>query len=247
MVRVLDPTLLVLLYSTVAAATSALGAVPLLWQARPSARWIGWSNALAAGLMLGAAYALMVGGLPRIPWSGVAGALLGVIFVNRVHMASGTADLDLNRLGETGPEYGYQVLLVHILHAAAEGVAIGVAMTVSLPFGVFMALAIAVHNVPEGMVLAVILTARGVRVRDAAMLAVATNVSQILLAIVVFALASAAPSLLPWALGFAVGALVYLVMAELLPECYRQAGRTSIAVVTFVAMGIVILLLEVGG
>jgi ZIP family zinc transporter len=246
-VRVLDPTLLVLLYSTVAAATSALGAVPLLWQTRPSARWIGWSNALAAGLMLGAAYALMVGGLPRIPWSGVAGALLGVIFVNRVHMASGTADLDLNRLGETGPEYGYQVLLVHILHAAAEGVAIGVAMTVSLPFGVFMALAIAVHNVPEGMVLAVILTARGVRVRDAAMLAVATNVSQILLAIVVFALASAAPSLLPWALGFAVGALVYLVMAELLPECYRQAGRTSIAVVTFVAMGIVILLLEVGG
>ena len=243
MVPVLDPTLLVLLYSTVAATTSALGAVPLLVRARPSARWIGWSNALAAGLMLGAAYALMIGGLPRIPWTGVLGALLGAIFVNRVHIASGTADLDLNRLGDTPPEYGYQVLLVHVLHAAAEGVAIGVAMTVSLPFGVFMALAIAVHNVPEGMVLAVIVTARGVRVRDAAMLAVATNVSQILLAIVVFALTSAAPSLLPWTLGFAVGALVYLVMAELLPECYRQAGRTSIAVVTIVAMGIVILLL----
>lgn len=196
--------------------------------------------------MLGAAYALMIGGLPRIPWTGVLGALLGAIFVNRVHIASGTADLDLNRLGETPPEYGYQVLLVHILHAAAEGVAIGVAMTVSLPFGVFMALAIAVHNVPEGMVLAAILTARGVRVRDAAMLAVATNVSQVLLAIVVFALTAAAPALLPWTLGFAVGALVYLVMAELLPECYRQAGRTSIALVTIVAMGIVILLLEVG-
>jgi len=242
-VRVLDPTLLVLLYSTVAATTSALGAVPLLRRARPSARWIGWANALAAGLMLGAAYALMIGGLPRIPWTGVLGALLGGIFVNRVHIASGTADLDLNRLGETPPEYGYQVLLVHVLHAAAEGVAIGVAMTVSLSFGVFMALAIAVHNVPEGMVLAAIVTARGVRVRDAAMLAVATNVSQILLAIVVFALTAAAPSLLPWTLGFAVGALVYLVMAELLPECYRQAGRTSIAVVTIVAMGIVILLL----
>ncbi len=244
--RALDPTLLVLLYSTVAAAMAALGTVPLLWGARPSARWIGWSNALAAGLMLGAAYVLMVGGLPRIPWSGVVGGLLGVIFVNRVHSASGTADLDLNRLSETTPEYGYQVLLVHMFHAAAEGVAIGVAMAVSLPFGVFMALAIAVHNVPEGMVLAVILTARGVRVRDAATLAVATNVSQILLAIVVFALAAAAPSLLPWALGFAVGALVYLVMAELLPECYRQAGRTSIAVVTIVAMSIVILLLGVG-
>jgi zinc transporter ZupT len=47
---------------------------------------------------------------------------------------------------------------------------------------------------------------------------------------------------LPWALGFAVGGLIYLVMAELLPECYRQAGRRTIALVTIVAMGIVVLL-----
>jgi zinc transporter ZupT len=62
------------------------------------------------------------------------------------------------------------------------------------------------------------------------------------MAIVVFALIGAAPGLLPWALGFAAGSLVYLVMAELLPQCYRQAGHTSIALVTIVAMGIVILL-----
>ena len=48
--------------------------------------------------------------------------------------------------------------------------------------------------------------------------------------------------MLPWALGFAAGSLVYLVMAELLPQCYRQTGHTSIALVTIVAMGIVILL-----
>jgi ZIP family zinc transporter len=242
----LDLTLLVLLYSTVAAAAATLGAVPLVWRARPSVRWIGWANALAAGLMIGAAYALMVVGLVKIPWSGIVGALLGVVFVNRTHSASGTADLDLNRLEETTPEYGYQVLLINILHSAAEGIAIGVAMAVSLPFGIFMALAIAVHNVPEAMVLCAILTARGVSLRDAAMLAVASNVSQILLAIVAFALVTAAPLLLPWALGFAVGALIYLVMAELLPECYRQAGRTSIAVVTIVAMGIVLLLVSLG-
>jgi zinc transporter ZupT len=47
-------------------------------------------------------------------------------------------------------------------------------------------------------------------------------------------------------LGFAAGALVYLVMAELLPECYRQAGPTSIALVTIVAMGIVVLLSSQG-
>ncbi len=104
-----------------------------------------------------------------------------------------------------------------------------------------MALSMAVHNIPEATVLSAILASRGVRLRSAAGLAVVTNVSQVLLAIVTFAIASAAPAVLPWALGFAVGALVYLVMAELLPQCYRQAGHTSIALVTAVAMGIVVL------
>ena len=39
-----------------------------------------------------------------------------------------------------------------------------------------------------------------------------------------------------------MGALLYLIMAELLPHCYRQAGHTSIALVTILAMGIVVLL-----
>jgi zinc transporter ZupT len=195
--------------------------------------------------MLGAAYALMVMGLERVTGAEMLGALIGIGFVYWTHAVSGTADLDLNRLEETSPVYGYKVLLSDTLHASAEGVAIGVAMTVSLPFGAFMALAIAVHNIPEATVLAAILTSRGVRLRDAAGLAVAANVSQVLLAIVSFALITAAPALLPWGLGFAVGSLVYLVMVELLPECYRQAGHTSIALVTIVAMGILVLL--VGG
>lgn len=236
----MDPTLTVLVYSSLAAGAAALGALPLILRERLPLAWIGWANALAAGLMLGAAYALMVAGLDRAPARGAAGALLGIGFVFSTHAASGTGDLDLNRLDETSPTYGYQVLLVNTLHSAAEGVAIGAAMAVSLPFGSFVALAIAVHNVPEATVLSAILTSRGVRLRDAASLSVAANVSQILLAIVTFAIVSAAPSVLPWALGFAVGALIYLVMAELLPECYRQAGRTSIAVVTIVAMGMVV-------
>jgi zinc transporter ZupT len=242
----MDPILLVLLYSSVAAAVAAVGAAQFLWRNQLRSEWVGWSNAVAAGLMLGAAYALMVTGVPRIPPSGVIGVLIGLVFINRLHAASGTSEIDLNRLEQTSPEYGYQVLLVNTFHAGSEGVAIGAAMSVSLPFGVFMALAIAVHNIPEGMVLTAILRGRDVRLGAAAGLVVATNVSQVLMAIVVFALVTAAPGLLPWALGFAAGSLVYLVLAELLPQCYRQAGPTSIALVTIVAMGIVILLASVG-
>ncbi len=125
--------------------------------------------------------------------------------------------------------------------------AIGAASAVNPSFGVYMAVAIAVHNIPEGTVLSRVLTSRGVGFSQAAGLSVTTNVSQVLLAVATFAIVSAAPGLLPWALGFAVGGLIYLVMAELLPECYEQAGHTSIALVTIVAMGMVILLSGMSG
>ncbi len=237
----MDPTLTVLLYSAVAAGAAGLGVAPLIFRERLPLAWIGWANALAAGCMLGAAYALMVAGLDRMALSGAAGAALGVGFVFFTHAAARTEDLDLNRLDEASATYGYQVLLITSLHAASEGVAIGAAMAVSRSFGIFLALAIAVHNVAEATVFSTILTSRGVRVRDAAALSVAANASQVLLAIVTFSIVSAAPSLLSWALGFAAGALIYLVMAELLPECYRQVGRRSVALVTIVAMGIVVL------
>ncbi len=242
----MEPTLVVLAYSSAAAAIGGIGAAPLLVRERLPVTAIGWSNALAAGLMLGVAYGLMVLGLERILLPGALGALMGILFVHWTHAVSGTAELDLNRLDETPPEYGYQVLLMSALHAAAEGIAIGVAMTVSLPFGAFTALAIAVHNVPEGTVLSAIVTARGVRLPHAAGLAVATKVSQVLLAIVTFALVTAAPGLFPWALGFAAGAMVHLVLVDLMPECYKQAGSTSIALVTIVAMGIVVFLVAGG-
>lgn len=242
-----DPTVTVLLYSSLAAATAVLGAFPFVLHERLPVARIGWANALAAGMMLGAAYALMAlaaqYGLGRT----AGGALLGILFVYWTHLASSTEDLDLNRIDEPGPEYGYQVLFINAMHSAAEGVAIGVAMHVNISFGIFMALAIAAHNIPEATILCAILTGRGVRVVNAGGLAVATNVSQVLLAIVTYAVVAAVPILLPWALGFAVGTLVYLVLAELLPESYHQAGSTTIALVTIAAMGMVVLLGQFGG
>jgi zinc transporter ZupT len=238
----LNAPLDVLLSSTLAASAAAQGVIPVAWRGSVPLAWIGWSNALASGLMLGVAYSLMVTGLEQAAiWGGV-GALLGIAFVHLSHAATGTAEMDLNRLDEPSPEYGFQVNLVNALHAAHEGVAIGVGMAVSLPFGILMALALAVHNIPEAAIQTTIVTKRGARLRDAAALAVVTNVNQILLAIVSYSVLEAGPGLLPWAVGFAVGALIYLVMVELLPESYREAGHTSIAVVTVVAMGMVVLL-----
>jgi ZIP family zinc transporter len=237
-----DPVGTVLFWSSLAALSAAAGALPFAFQ-REVPRWLlGWSNALAAGLMLGVAYSLMGAGLGNGVFEMGGGALLGLLFVRLTHIGTGTENLDLNRLDEVDPAYGYQVVLVNTLHGTYEGVAIGAAMLVSLPFGISMAVALGVHNIPEAMVFIAILRSRGVRMAHAVGLAVGTQANQVLVAVVVFSLAGVFPGVLPWALGFAVGALLYLLLAELLPESYEQAGHTSIALVTLLAMGIVVAL-----
>ncbi len=242
-----DPILTVLLYATLSALAAGLGVVPQAFKGRPSSADLGWSNALAGGLMLGVAYALLTTGLTSGVYQAGGGAVLGLLLVRATRAATGTEDLPLNQLDGTGPAYGYQVVLVNSLHAAYEGIAIGVAMLVSLPFGISMALALAAHNVPEGMALSTILTSRGVTLSHSAGLAIGINLNQVLLAVVTFAVVGAVPELLPWTVGFAVGSLIYLVLVELLPESYQETGPTSIALVTLVAMGMVVALVGLGG
>ena len=235
-----DPTLVVLLWASLSAFAAGLGVVPRMIRGRLSLGALGWANALAAGLMLGVAYLLLTEGLGEAIGAGAAGAALGVLSVILTRALIGTSEMDLNELCLAGPEYGYQVMLVNTLHAAFEGIAIGAAMSVSTPFGISMAIALAIHNVPEGMVLTEILRGRGVRTVHAAALAIAANLNQVLVAVVAFAVISAAPATQPWALGIAVGALLQLVLEELLPESYRQTGHTSIALVALLAMGMVV-------
>lgn len=204
--------------------------------------WAGWLNALASGLMLGAAYILIEAGLGRAPLAGSLGALIGIVLLFGSHRVTGIAELELDGAQHDSPGYGYKVLLLSTLHSVPEGVAIGAAMLQSRPLGISMAAALAVHNLPEATNLVTVLRRWGLTLPEAAGLAVTVRVPQMTMAVVTAALIVDMAALLPWAAGFAVGALVYLVMVELLPESYRQAGPASTAVVASVAVSMVVLL-----
>jgi ZIP family zinc transporter len=234
------------LVSGAAALAAALGALPHALGRPPTRAMIGWANALAAGLMLGVAYTLLTEGLGTALLAGGGGALLGIFFVRATHAAAGTGELDAD-LVDLPPGEGYKVVLVDALHSADEGVAIGVAMAVSMPLGVAMALTLGLHNVPEAMVLSSVLARRGASPARTTLLAVAVNAPQVALAVASFSLVTQQPALLPWLAGFAVGALIYRTLVELLPESYHQAGETSIAMVTLLATGVVVLLAGVVG
>ena len=237
----MTPLATVVLVSSVAALAAALGALPHALGRAPTRAMIGWANALAGGLMLGVAYTLLTEGLSTALLAGGGGALLGLVFVRASHAAAGTGELDAD-LVDLRPGQGYKVVLVDALHSADEGVAIGVAMAVSMPLGTAMALTLGFHNVPEAMVLTSVLARRGASASRATLLSVAVNVGQVALAVVSFVLVSQWPAILPWLAGFAVGTLIYRTLVELLPESYHQAGETSIAMVTLLATGVVVLL-----
>ena len=103
-------------------------------------------------------------------------------------------------------------------------------------FGLIVAAALALHNIPEGTLLAAVFRGRGVTRVRAASLAVVSNLGLVLMAVATFAVVQATPALLPWALSFAAGALIYLSMEDLLPESYREAGSTSIALAVILAL-----------
>lgn len=234
----MDPILLILIASSGAALASAAGVLPLFARPEVPRAWIGWSDALAAGMMLGLSYLLSTAGLDGVP--GGLGAFLGILFI---FVTQGAIDSSPEPSvdGASTARSAHQIFLQGLLHSASEGVAIAAAWAADTRFGVFMALAVAVHNIPEGTLLAAAHRQRGVSLLRAMTIVISANVTQILLAVATYAVIVAAPAAMPWAAGFAAGALVHLVMAELLPDSYRYAGATSIAMVTAIAMGIVVL------
>jgi ZIP family zinc transporter len=200
---------------------AALGALPFGFGRRPPTAWVGASYAVAGGLMLGAGYLLMSRGLEAAPLVAMTGAVVGVGYTFQAQRYAG--------LDRPLMEEGYKAILQNTLHAASEGVAIGAAMAVEMSFGIFLALALALHNVSEGVALTELLEQRGIRPIDGAGLCVVTNISQPLLAIVTFALMPAFGSFEPAVLGFAAGALLFLVLTELAPASYERTSTTAVA------------------
>lgn len=234
------PVWIVGLATTAAALSAAFGALPVRAGRPLPSRRLGWANGAAAGLMLGAAFVLAKEGLALSPIEGMAGALLGIFFVLGTHTFVGTEGL--HAASEGSDAVPGRVLLVQTVHGSLEGVAVGVAAVLDLTLGVFVALAFAVHNVAEATVLCSVLRGAGRGGARSAALAVVSNSGQVLLAVTTFALVGAGPGLTPLGVGFATGALVYLVTVDLLPEAYEQAGEATIALVTSLLMGVILLL-----
>lgn len=241
---------------SVAALATALGTLPVLFSQKLPDRLQDTLFGFGAGVMLAAsAFSLIIPGLEAARNVGVfgggnwaAGGVIGsaillggavLMLMDRVlpheHFIKG-------REGQTARQLRRTWLFVFAiaLHNVPEGLAIGVGYAANNGLRAdALATGIAIQDVPEGLVVAVALLAAGYSRVFAVLIGMASGLVEPLGAVLGAAVVGHSAMLLPWGLGFAAGAMLFVISHEIIPESHRkghEAFATSGLMIGFVLM-----------
>ena len=232
----------VFLLALLTAVATGLGALPFAFTRHPTRRWLGASNAVAAGLMLAASFGLIYEGVEYGLLRTMAGALLGLGFIVAARHFLRQDEHPAVFAGMGGLDARKALLIVGVMtvHSFTEGVGIGVSFGGGQALGLFISLALTVHNIPEGLAISLVLVPRGVGVGRAALWSVFSSLPQPLMAVPAFLFVEVFRELLPYGLGFAAGAMIWMVFSELVPDALEEASSNLVAVaVTASVVGMV--------
>ena len=256
----LSPVIQALLGTTFTWGLTALGAATVFFFKEINRKVLDVMLGFAAGVMIAASYWSLLapaialteemGDVPA--WLPAAvGFLLGAIFLRvsdrlipHLHLGMPTADAE-------GPKTSWQrsVLLVMAitLHNIPEGLAVGVAFGAvavgypgaSLAAAVALAIGIGIQNFPEGLAVSVPLRREGLSRWKCFMYGQFSGLVEPVFGVLGALLVVLMRPILPYALAFAAGAMIYVVIEELIPEAHENKNidlATMGAVVGFVVM-----------
>jgi ZIP family zinc transporter len=170
-----------------------------------------------------------------------AGLVVGVVFLLASRRFIAGREVHVGELRGAGVRRSLLVFGVLLVHSLPEGFAIGTAFASDTEgLALFIFLAIALQNVPEGTSIAIPMESAGFNRRQQFWAAVLTSAPQPFGAVVAYLAVEEIDGLLPFSFAFAAGAMLSLVAVELAPEAYRPGGRPLAAVGT--AAGAVVML-----
>jgi zinc transporter, ZIP family len=213
---------------------TGLGGLVLLLMPRPSERMLDGLLGLTAGVMLAAtAFSLLVPALDEGTIGEVlAGFAAGYVVIAILDTVIPHAHARFRERGEMAAEEraaeqrGALLVSALTIHNVPEGIAVGVAFAAGgADLGIPLALAIGIQNVPEGFAAAAPLLAAGTTRRRAIGIAALTGVVEPPAALAAFGSFELASALLPLGLSFAAGAMLYVVVDELVPEAQGRGNE----------------------
>ena len=213
----------------------------------------------ASGVMIAASvWSLLIPSIDMAEEQGViawipatVGFLLGMLFL--LVLDSVIPHLHLNSNKPEGMKYKLQkttmMVLAVTLHNIPEGMAVGVVFAgaisqnsgITLAGAFALAIGIAIQNFPEGAIISMPLKSEGTSKLKAFWYGTLSGIVEPIGAILTIALTNLVVPVLPYFLSFAAGAMIYVVVEELIPE--SQAGEHSNIGTVGVAIGFVIMMI----
>ena len=116
-----------------------------------------------------------------------------------------------------------------ILHNIPEGFAIAAAFAASSSLGWLVATSIAMQDIPEGLIVAVPLACYGLSRYRSFLWGVFSGLVELIAALAGFFVLHSVSAAMPYALGFSSGAMLYVVVFELLPDALQSEQRSLVA------------------
>jgi ZIP family zinc transporter len=235
-----------LLGGATAAAATALGTLPVLFSQNFSKRSYDGFLGFGAGVMLGAtAFSLVVPALAAARASGAgaweasllagAGMLLGAGLILVLSRAAAPAQVLASDLRGHSLRRAWLFVTAVALHNLPEGLAIGVAYAgIDIEKAHTLATGVSIQDVPEGLVVALALRTVGYRRLTAVACGVLSGVIEPIAAAAGVALIGIASGLLPIALAAAGGAMLFVIVNDVIPEM-RENGNGTVATLALIA------------
>jgi ZIP family zinc transporter len=235
---------------------TTIGAVPALFLRKLNAKLNNNLLSFASGVMLAATvFSLLIPSinnleaqgettsgavLQSILWLFIGGFTLWLInaYTPHEHFAKGHEGLESGSLRKI-----WLFVIAIAIHNFPEGLSVGVANgTGDFGTGFGATFGIALQNIPEGLSVAVALQSQGYSKKYAFGITALTGLVEVFGGLFGVSVLFVSASILPWALAFAAGAMLFIISDEIIPETHRPGFQTGATASLFIGFGLMMYL-----
>ncbi len=243
--------------SLLAGLATFVGALPVVLTSKLSQRAITILLGFGGGVMLAAtAFSLIIPGTEAAIAKGFSkpmaamimaiGLTIGGLFLSLAHRWFPHEHFVKGREGSSSSLARVWLFIIAIaLHNFPEGLAVGVSFGGSdVRQGIITAIGIGLQNMPEGLIVAISLVSEGYGVGYALGISLLTALVEPLGGIIGVSVVNLAQFILPWALAFAAGAMLFVICDEIIPETH-QRGQEQEGTIGIIAGFLVMMVLDI--